>query len=377
MQTISLNAMANVVKGGAAQGAASDGAATAAAGGAVAGGDAQSPFGAMLAQQVSQGALLGGKQLSLALNLLQSDAKQGADQKDLTLDVQPEQGQLAVDPAALASLVAQALAGIQAKTPAASAVPLEGGEKASATLKGIEAKTPDGGKLPLEVADKATTLPQSAAKAGVEAAAIADSGKMLPLEVAKKATNVDVAPQDQFSDKLASAQQAMAQPSSSGQSAPVDSGTARIQQPVGAPGWGGELSQKVVWMVGQQKQSAELQLNPPNLGPLEVRISLNQDQMSATFVSHHAAVREAIEAALPRLREMLADNGIALGNVSVGAESFAQQQQQQQQAAFQGNGNGGVNGQVPEFSLGGIEGEQAGQAMVTRIQGNGLVNTFV
>lgn len=376
MQTMSLNAMANIVKGGAAQGAASEGSSTAAAGGADAGVEAQSPFGAMLAQQVSQGALLGSKPLSLALNLLQSDTKQqGAEKTDPTLDAQAEPGQLTVDPSVMVGLVAQALAGFQAKAPAATAsAAVEGGEKASASLKGVAAGLADGGKPSLSMADKATALLQPAAKAEVEAAGIAESGKLLPLEVAKKTTEVDAAPQDQFSDKLAAAQQAVAQPSSSARAAPAD-GAARIQQPVGAPGWSGELGQKVVWMVGQQKQSAELQLNPPNLGPLEVRISLNQDQMSATFVSHHAAVREAIEAALPRLREMLADSGIALGNVSVGAESFAQQQQQQQ-AAFQGNGNG-TAGQVPEFSLGGIDGDRAGQAVVTRIQGNGLVNTFV
>ncbi|MGD9788685.1 MAG: flagellar hook-length control protein FliK [Sulfuricellaceae bacterium] len=365
--------MANIVKGGTAHGAAGEGASTAAAGGADAGVEVQSPFGALLAQQVSQGALLGGKPLSLALNLLQSDAKPGAEKTDLTLDAQAEPGQLTVDPSALAGLVAQALAGYQAKA-ASTPASAEGGEKAAPSLKGIEASLADGGKQALVMADKATALPQPAAKAEVEAAGIAESGKMLPLEVAKKTTEVDVAPQDQFSDKLAAAQQTMAQPSSSAHAASTD-GTARIQQPVGAPGWSGELGQKVVWMVGQQKQSAELQLNPPNLGPLEVRISLNQDQMSATFVSHHAAVREAIEAALPRLREMLADNGIALGNVSVGAESFAQQQQQQQ-AAFQGNGNGAA-GQVPEFSLGGIDGDQAGRTTVARIEGNGLVNTFV
>ncbi|MDP2878869.1 MAG: hypothetical protein Q8N74_05000, partial [Sulfuricella sp.] len=53
----------------------------------------------------------------------------------------------------------------------------------------------------------------------------------------------------------------------------------------------------------------------------------------------HSAVREAIETALPRLREMLADNGIMLGNVTVGSESFSQQQ-----ASDQRNGKEGSRG---------------------------------
>jgi flagellar hook-length control protein FliK len=95
---------------------------------------------------------------------------------------------------------------------------------------------------------------------------------------------------------------------------------------VGSAEWGGAVGEKVVWMVNQSHQVAELHLNPPNLGPLEVRLTISNDQASALFVSHHSAVREAIETALPRLREMLADNGIMLGNVTVGSESFSQQQ---------------------------------------------------
>ncbi len=97
---------------------------------------------------------------------------------------------------------------------------------------------------------------------------------------------------------------------------------------VGAPAWNGELAQKVVWMATQQQQVAELHLNPPHLGPLEVRLTIGNDQggqAGVHFTSPHWAVREAIEAALPRLREMMAESGIALGNVSVSADSFQQQ----------------------------------------------------
>lgn len=111
--------------------------------------------------------------------------------------------------------------------------------------------------------------------------------------------------------------------------------TLSVAPKVGSAEWGGAVGDKVLWMASQSRQVAELHLNPPNLGPLEVRLTINNDQASAMFVSHHAAVREAIEAALPRLREMLADNGIMLGNTTVGSESFSQQQ------AFDQRGGGG------------------------------------
>ena len=109
---------------------------------------------------------------------------------------------------------------------------------------------------------------------------------------------------------------------------------------VGSAEWGGAVGEKMVWMANQSHQVAELHLNPPNLGPLEVRLTINNDQASALFVSHHSAVREAIETALPRLREMLADNGIMLGN----ADGWLGILQPAQQASEQRNGKEGGRG---------------------------------
>lgn len=103
-----------------------------------------------------------------------------------------------------------------------------------------------------------------------------------------------------------------------------------VNAPVGHARWGEELAQKVVWMTSQQTQVAEIHLNPAHLGPVEVMLSISQDQATAQFVSQHPAVRDAIQDALPRLREMLAESGIQLGNVMVGADSFQQENKQQQ-----------------------------------------------
>jgi flagellar hook-length control protein FliK len=104
--------------------------------------------------------------------------------------------------------------------------------------------------------------------------------------------------------------------------------TATIATHLAAAGWDRGLGEKVVWMAGQKLQVAQLHLNPPELGPLQITLTVNNDQASAQFVSQHATVRDAIEAAMPRLREMLAEGGLTLGNTSVSAESFQQQSQQ-------------------------------------------------
>lgn len=109
-----------------------------------------------------------------------------------------------------------------------------------------------------------------------------------------------------------------------------------IPQQVGSQAWGGMVGERVVWMFGQQHQSAEIMLNPPSLGPLEVRLSMSDGQANLTFTTQHAPVREALEAATPRLREMLSESGIGLGNVSVNVGNFSRQDPQNQQQATQG-----------------------------------------
>lgn len=77
-----------------------------------------------------------------------------------------------------------------------------------------------------------------------------------------------------------------------------------VPQQVGTRAWEGAIAERVQWMVQGDQQFARLKLNPPQLGPLEVRVSVHQDQTSVAFVAQHAATREALEAALPRLREL-------------------------------------------------------------------------
>lgn len=142
----------------------------------------------------------------------------------------------------------------------------------------------------------------------------------------------------------------------------------RLEPRVGTPAWDGALSQKVVWMVTGQRQVAELHLNPPDLGPLHVVLTVSNNEASALFMSHHTAVREAVEAALPRLREMMADSGINLGNATVSADTPKGQAgfERHEHAAAGGHGKDTPPAAEPA----------PGRMQSLRARGDSLVDTF-
>jgi flagellar hook-length control protein FliK len=103
--------------------------------------------------------------------------------------------------------------------------------------------------------------------------------------------------------------------------------TARVDTPLGASGWADAFQQKIVWLVDRQLGNAELHVNPPHLGPVEVMLNLSDEGTRIAFCSPHAAVRDAIEASLPELRAALDDRGLTLGQASVSADSGAAREQ--------------------------------------------------
>jgi flagellar hook-length control protein FliK len=101
----------------------------------------------------------------------------------------------------------------------------------------------------------------------------------------------------------------------------------QLPLPLEQRGWSESLGHRVLWMVKQDHQIAQLRLNPPHLGPLELRVSVEQDEASIAFSAQHPAVRDALEAALPKLREMLNASGLTLGQVNISQQSFAEQRE--------------------------------------------------
>lgn len=156
--------------------------------------------------------------------------------------------------------------------------------------------------------------------------------------------------------------------------------TTAVSTPVGSSGWSEEFSQKITWIAKKDLSSAELTLNPPNLGPVEISLQTTKEGTTAQFASPHAEVRDAIESALPRLKEMLANAGIDLTQTNVGSESF-RQSQQQAQAQFAQSGNdqrqsrGWDESAILRAGSGSVTGTEETSGVTVR-RGNGLVDLF-
>ncbi len=102
-----------------------------------------------------------------------------------------------------------------------------------------------------------------------------------------------------------------------------------LDTPMSHSRWGQDFNQRVQWVVKQSMSGAQIRLNPQHMGPVEVRIQINNDQATISFAAQHGATREAIDAALPRLREMLSQQDVNVVDVNVSQHSFAEQREQQ------------------------------------------------
>lgn len=139
-----------------------------------------------------------------------------------------------------------------------------------------------------------------------------------------------------------------------------------VPVPVGQPQWPAAIAEKVMWMSAQGLSSAEIHLDPAELGPLQVRVTVNQDQASVAFTSQHAAVREALDQGAFRLREMFNSEGMNLVNVDVSDQSLAGQfgQGQGEQGSRTANGAAGAEAAEEEVTT-------------TAIRHQGLVSYYV
>lgn len=146
--------------------------------------------------------------------------------------------------------------------------------------------------------------------------------------------------------------------------------TGHLAPRVGSTAWDEALSQRVVWMAHGAEQSASLSLNPPDLGPLRIVLNISNNQANATFIAQQPEVRQAIEAALPRLESMMNAAGIQLGQTNVRADT----PNQQDSSAYAPQSNNSGNTRAVRSSL--ITNNSVANTEKT-ITGIGLVNTFV
>ncbi len=124
---------------------------------------------------------------------------------------------------------------------------------------------------------------------------------------------------DAFANKLSALNQAVSQQVTQAQRTPLVPGApVSMQQGV----WTEDVVDKVMWMSSQNLKSADIQLDPPDLGRLEVRINMTQDQATqVTFASPHMAVRDAVTESMNRLRDMFTQQGMTM-DVNVSDQSL-------------------------------------------------------
>ena len=126
-----------------------------------------------------------------------------------------------------------------------------------------------------------------------------------------------------------------------------------VPMTLGQPRWGQAVGERVLWLAAQNVSSAELRLDPPELGPMQVRVSIHQDQATVSFSSPHPLVREALDQSAARLREMFSEQGLNLTNMDVSDQSFARQHSRDE-ASTGGSGNGSDADIADEETLVGV-----------------------
>ncbi|RLJ20094.1 flagellar hook-length control protein FliK [bacterium endosymbiont of Escarpia laminata] len=141
----------------------------------------------------------------------------------------------------------------------------------------------------------------------------------------------------------------------------------RVDVPVSQPGWDQAVGKRIQWMLGRNIQSAEIKLTPPNMGPMEIRISVQNDQASVSFIAQQPLTREALEAAIPRLRDMLGEANLNLANVDVG-------QRESRESFADANGNSGRGGRGS--MTGSTDLPEPGSSDVIRLMSDGLVDDY-
>jgi flagellar hook-length control protein FliK len=249
------------------------------------------------------------------------------------------------------------------------------GAQNAALAPSAEKTVPKGGIVPADLnltpdGLKENSFASAMASIGKEAANSENLATVAAAKLASAATGSHSQQVESATDN--SLMQSGMMAASPSQNVGLQSAQTVIKTPVTDRAWANEFNQKVTWMATRQEQTAELHLNPPHLGPLDVVLKVSGDQATALFTSPHAAVREAVEQALPQLRNMLAENGITLGNAMVNDQSPKDRQAWQagQQQKEKGSTVGSI--ETTHSSAGNLS--NSGTSPSSRHQG--MVDTF-
>jgi flagellar hook-length control protein FliK len=139
------------------------------------------------------------------------------------------------------------------------------------------------------------------------------------------------------------------------------SNVVELKPPVSSPDWGPALNQRITWMVANSLQNANITVNPPNLGPLEINIQTDQNKTNIQFIVTSSEVRQAIQDSIPALSKMFENSGLQLGQADINSRSYSQNRENAK-TDTQIKNIEAISNQVVEAST---------------IQGQGLINTYV
>lgn len=109
----------------------------------------------------------------------------------------------------------------------------------------------------------------------------------------------------------------------------TDVKTLSIPVDVNSPQWSDEFAERIVWMGQQTIKSALIKVHPEDLGPIEINIKIVKDAATLNISSHSTHVCNIVDQSMPKLREMMAEQGINLAEVHISADANSQQSSQQ------------------------------------------------
>lgn len=141
----------------------------------------------------------------------------------------------------------------------------------------------------------------------------------------------------------------------------------QVATPFGNERWQTAMNQHVLNMVGSGDDVASLTLSPPDLGPIQVVLKVDNQSVNTSFITDNPLVRQALEDGMQDLRDRMQSQGLELGNTFVGNGQQAEQHFEQQSARG--------NGRVAEAGAD-TESATAPQTAVKTRVARGLVDTF-
>ena len=157
-------------------------------------------------------------------------------------------------------------------------------------------------------------------------------------------------------------------PSATGSSVTTETGLKlNVEVEVQSARWGEAIGAHMTKLVRDGQRSAQLVVNPPQLGPVEVSVNVDNEHATVSFSAPASATREALESALPRLREMLAEGGFSSADVDV--SSGGEHEGAERDSSSASGSNAGINAATDEL------GES--DSSIERSVSVGLLDTYV